>query len=174
MTLRVIAAYRPCKPSSAGPTTAYSQQLRYFDATKVDRCPRTAILEDLGEQLQTWRQQGDQIVLLMDVNEEVSSRQWKRWLQQHGLRDVIHDSHKGTLPPTYHRGSKAIDGIFVSHTIQAVQCGYMPFGQFPSDHRALWVDLHFQNVFGYKMPPIEGVTARRVNSDDPRSRKKFN
>lgn len=82
-----------------------------------------------------------------------------------------HHSQGHSIPPTYHRGSKPINGIFASSTIQITAGGYLPFGTFPSDHRLLWVDMDCDVAFGYNMPPAISPAARKLNSTDPRTRK---
>ena len=37
--LRIISAYRPCIPSTAGPSTTYSQHQRLFDMEKEEKEP---------------------------------------------------------------------------------------------------------------------------------------
>jgi hypothetical protein len=48
VTLQVISAYCPCKPSNVGPNTTYTQQKQFFDRNGDAWCPRDALLEDLG------------------------------------------------------------------------------------------------------------------------------
>jgi hypothetical protein len=81
ITLLVISAYRPCKPSTAGPNTAYLQQ-RYLDTVGIRTCPRQCILDDLGAFIDANRTAGDQIILGMDCNEDVSSDYWLNWLRK--------------------------------------------------------------------------------------------
>jgi hypothetical protein len=175
ITLRIISAYRTCKTTNSGSNTTHSQQRRYMDRNNDSRCPRAAMLQDLGNELQKWRTEGNQIILMMDCNEDVNSTPMKAWLNLHGLRNSILDHHNITnnTIPTYHRGSCAIDGIFISSTINIIKGGYMPFGAFPSDHWGLWVDITYTNAFGYNMPKTITPRARRLKSDDPRVRNKW-
>ena len=116
ITLRVITAYRPCTSSNAGPSTTHSQQERYFDLKGDDRTPRKAILDDLKIEIEKWKEEGDQIILLMDVNEDINTGSVKMWLHELQLREAITTKHRGN-EETYNRGSKAIDGIFISASI---------------------------------------------------------
>ena len=172
ITLRVVTAYRPCTPSSAGPGTAHSQQERYLDLKGDNRTPRTALLEDLKKEMETWQQEGDQIVLLMDANENVSAGTIKMWAQELHLREVI-STHHGEKEPTYNRGSKPIDGIFTSASITPIRSGYLPFGAFPSDHRLLYMDILYDNAFGYKMPQMVKPPERRLKCNDPVTKKRW-
>ena len=67
ITLRVICAYRPCKPHTPGANTVYAQHQRLFNITNDNRCPRNAILQDLQNEINLWKENdGDQIILMMD------------------------------------------------------------------------------------------------------------
>ncbi len=109
----------------------------------------------------------------MDCKEDVTKEKWISWRRKRGLRNGITPA-SSTSPSTYHIGSYPIDGIFVSPTITVRQSGYHPFGTFPSDHRSLWIDISYDNAFGYQMTKITIPSARRLKTGDPRIVKKFN
>jgi len=69
--LRVVTMYRPC--FSNGPLTTYQQQVQYL--TKIGRFlnPQEAILIDIAQELQTWQELGDHILLLTDYNDDIES-----------------------------------------------------------------------------------------------------
>ena len=133
--LRVITAYRACR--SAGPNSAYMQKSRYLDAIKRGICPRQALLQDLGEAIKTSHNNGEQVVLMMDCNSNVQDSQFQAWIEDIGLENGLLDEACPIMPATYHRGSQPIDGIFISPSLQAVNKGFLEFGYYPSDHRAL-------------------------------------
>ena len=108
-------------------------------------------MEDLGEFIEECNESNNQIILMMDCNENMENPGFKAWLESLGLTDIIPATHGGSAPPTYHRGSKQIDGIFVSRTIHPIHSGFLPFGEFPPDHRVLWINMTFENAFGFKM-----------------------
>ena len=172
--LRVICAYRPCRPSNPGPSTTYSQHQRHFDETDDDRCPRIAFMNDLLRQLLQWKEDGDQLILMIDCNENISSPSIKNAFREVGMKEAITHGRDTTTHATFHRGSIPIDGIFTSSTITLIQGGYLPFGTIPSDHRPLWIDIRYENAFGYKMSEIINPVARRLKSNLPKVRNKFN
>ena len=143
------------------------QQIRYFDELGEDKEPISALLDDLAQFIQTCHTNNDQIILLMDVNEDVSSAQFTAWLNNNGLEEAIAQNREGTAPPTYHQGSKQIDGIFISASITPLRSGFLEFGGFPSNHRALWLDISYHNAFGCKMAQISQTEPCRLKSDDP-------
>ena len=170
--MSIITAYRPCK--SLGINTTYTQQLRYLSVQKINECPRTLFMQELGDLINKMKGQGDQVVLLMDCNTDVTSDELTSWLEHHGLKNAITRKH-GCLESkaTYHRGSVPIDGIFVSESVHIDNAGYLAFGAFPTDHRCLWVDISFNNLFGHNMPRLYHANARRLQSDNPKVAKKF-
>ena len=169
VTTKLICAYRPCKPSrNIGISTVYSQQLQYMDDTGNDRDPRQALLEDLATFITECKQNNDQIIVIMDANEDVTTQQFQTWLQQNDLVEAIAAHREERAPATYHRGSKQIDGIFISTSINPIASGFLPFGVFPSDHRAIWIKISFDNMFGYKMKRITTPQARRLKCNNPK------
>ena len=70
---RMICGYNPCV--SSGHSTSYQQQRRFFLRTQQDlTCPRKKILEDLITQMKKWREEGDRLIICMDVNEDIYSK----------------------------------------------------------------------------------------------------
>ena len=173
ITLRVISAYRPCKTSATGSNTVFSQHQRYFTSRKENKCPRESILKDIGDEIKKWKEEGNQIILMMDCNEDVRTKNFQQWLGELGLKNAILDKHGQEAPPTFHKGSAPIDGIFISHSIDTIDCGFRPFGEFPSDHRALFIDISYNNAFGHNMNNIIRPKARRLKCNDPRIRDRW-
>ena len=56
-----------------------------------------------------------------------------------GLVEAIIVKHKAQwgLAATYQRGKDPIDGIYISPNLQILEGRYYPFGEAPSDYRAL-------------------------------------
>ena len=173
ITLRVITAYRPCNITGAGPSTVHSQHQRYLDTKDDHRTPREAMLTDLLSEISTWRDNGEQIILLMDCNEDVRNRRFKQKMLNAGLTEAITNDNERLTCPTHSRGSTPIDGIFISHTIHPRASGYLPFGEFPSDHRAIWIDISHENAFGSNTLKTVRPRARKLKSNDPKVRNKF-
>lgn len=105
----------------------------------------------------------------MDCNEDVRRHTISTWLQEVELMDCVLEKHeRNNAPPTYNRGSKPIDGMFCSTSLQVTACGYLPFGHFPSDHRGVWVDITYGSAFGHHIPKCIQPAARRLKCNDPR------
>ena len=87
-------------------------------------------------------------MVMMDVNEHVGNDFVTSTFQDVGLKEAILDRHmeEHGIQPTYQRGSDPIDGNFISANIDIELAGYPPFGDAPSDHRAIWVKVKEQTV----------------------------
>jgi hypothetical protein len=83
--LRVVTAYRPCKKNDSSPYATWTQHRNYFRGKKLEREPRTAILEDLQTEINGWTSAGEHVVLMMDCNEDVRSVAITNFLNACGL-----------------------------------------------------------------------------------------
>ena len=75
----------------------------------------------------------------MDVNENVSHREWYSTLSSLSLKEAITNKHKDSqgLVPTYQLRLEPIDGIYISEVLKISSGGYFLFGVSLSDHRAV-------------------------------------
>jgi hypothetical protein len=97
---------------------------------------------DLSRLVQKWTEAGKSVVLLTDWNADVRGKETRKYMADLGMREVITEFNGDEGPRTYNRGSKPIDGIFMTQDLYTVQGGYMPFGMgIGSDQRCLWLDI---------------------------------
>ena len=159
---RVVTAYCPT-PSSNGPHTVYSQHLKY-----LDKDPIQAFRTDLGQAISKWHQDGEQLILMGDWNQETQSEEFISWYSKLGLVDSILQKHGDGAPATYNKGSRRIDAILISATLRISKCGYLPFDSMPGDHRVLYIDIKVKHFIGHRPADIPSHQARRLKLDDPR------
>ena len=175
LTLRVFSAYRPTL-STGGTQTAYSQQKWYYQ-TQLNQnpCPRTTMIDDLCTQIQEAMQQGDQIIVAIDANDDLRAGEVQQKLSHCGLVDINLFKHGAHTLGTYNRGTAPIDGLWVSSTLMGSQCGYLPHGEGPPgcDHCILWMDIPKLMVFGNKITSHR-PSVRRMKTKDPRIVRRFN
>ena len=86
--------------------------------------PRQQMLNDLGEEIDNWKQQGHQLILMMDCNEDVRSSQFHSFLERYSLKECILQKHGNDAPNTYIDGKDPIDGIFTTSAISIETGGY--------------------------------------------------
>ena len=72
VALRIVSAYCPVN-NNVGSLSAYNCQRRYLYAKDNNQCPHQAFIDDLGTDIQTWLDVGDQLVIAANINEPVGS-----------------------------------------------------------------------------------------------------
>jgi len=133
-------------------------------------------LMDLAKEINIWQDKGDHIILLLDFNDNVTDIKVKTWVAKLGLVEAIMWLHPINPPPMYQRGRHPIDGIFLaSKMLHKAVGGYFCFGEaVPSDHRAIWLDLHLPEICPHDQVPHTSPWVRRLQCKDPRIVNKYN
>jgi hypothetical protein len=190
--------------TSAGAKTAYMQQYRGISAKlrsstnqSTPNPPRQFILD-----LQAWLEhlivEGHQLIVSMDSNEDVLSSpglftpltynpdtitscaqhdgRLATLLKTCGLLDILTVHHTEDPPPTYNRGRKRLDYIFISNTLTpaVLRSGILPFySLFLSDHRPCYIDIDATALFGEATSQITSADRRGLQLTDPRKVQKY-
>ena len=171
---RIISAYAPCIVRNPNATnTVYQQQRNYFLEQNISTCPLVMFHNDLLEELSKWVTDGDRIILMMDLNDSIESSTFVHDLRNLDIISATHRSHNGPYPPTFNRGRYQIDDIFVSMSISVSQCGMLPFGDGPGDHRGVFIDVPIIEVEGSNRDRIVRIPKRKLISSNPKVVKKF-
>jgi hypothetical protein len=124
--LRVVTEYRPVM-NKTGVLSVWNQQKNYFESVHEDRCPREMFVQDLAAVATQWLATGDQLVIKGNVNKDIRTCGLSSRLQDMGMVEISTQSHGLVGPATYNRGSAPNDTIYVSPTLQGIQCGYDKF-----------------------------------------------
>lgn len=174
----VITLYRPCNTEITKTGSARSQQFGQIRARfpHITKDPLALFDSDLKIMVENFMEQGHQMVVMGDYNQDllVTSSPTKKMLERLGLQDGIMSKYGGTAPRTHVYGSRPIDGIFVSPTLHITQGGYAPGDIIVSDHRMLWIDITTASMLGEKYNPILRPSQRKLNTSNPRVKRKFN
>ncbi len=130
-------------------------------------CPLALFQHDLIKQIKKWQELGDKIILFMDHNEHVIKGPMGKDLGDRNgldLREAI-VQHTGTsLGATFFRGSKPIDGMWVSSNLGISNACVMPFGYGVGNHRAFILDVPLESLIGLDPVKIVRPVSRRLNS----------
>mmetsp|Transcript_21350 Transcript_21350/g.30549 ORF Transcript_21350/g.30549 Transcript_21350/m.30549 type:complete len:1538 (+) Transcript_21350:1841-6454(+) len=197
-----VTGYRVCASteSAAGETTAFKQQfniLRERMEGKID--PRRQGTMDMQTWLMHYIAQGIGVILYLDGNEDIKGRVGS-WVEltpytpgihashsDHngslatlvttcGLVDVMAEQHSKDLPPTYTRGKKRIDYVFVTPRLMGsvLRSSMLPFHtMFGGDHRPLLIDFDAVRLFGDTSHEIQRPKASGLKLQDPRVVNKY-
>jgi len=158
-----------------GPLSTYQQHVRYLAEKDCTDTPKNRFLTDLKMAIKQWQTDGDIVMVLADMNEDVRSPLIKNMFREVGMAEVITSQHQRP-PETHNRGSHPIDGIFIPLSLlDKCQTGYLGFGEaLPSDHRALWIDVDAQSICPLEPEAIERPVAQWLQCRDPRIIEKYN
>jgi len=166
--VRIYTAYQLCKSSS--PLTTYQQHQWYLAGTNnPHRCLRDVFWEDLIAEVQEAQVEGEQIIIMADINEDIKGPVTKKYICQIGLVEALMTLHKTKPPQTHQRGQEPIDRIFLSESLlEGAKGGYLEFDNgLGSDHRGIWL-LPAANLFGDPNINYTPAKARRLQCKDPR------
>jgi hypothetical protein len=135
--------------------------------------------KDLEVTLMGWRQDGYEIILLVDANEVVGKNPGgiSSILGKTGLYDILQYKHSHEEDINTHvRGTKQINYIFGTDLIRnhCHSAGILPFGiSYQSDHKALFVEINLEGLMKTKITLIETVMARNLMQATPKERTTF-
>jgi len=104
--------------------------------------PANSLWRDLHQEICSWQLAGDVLIIGGDWNEDMTTLQWKQFWIHLGLSTM--DSFTGNNPyPTYFRGVKQLDNVYVSPILTTVSGGFISAsaGVLGADHAALWLDI---------------------------------
>ena len=92
-----ISVYRPCLSSTGGCTTTYEQHRHHIP---TDKEPRKLLLEDLTDLTLSFQAKGDNIVIDMDANQDINSRQLRTFMNSLNLKNSVFAIHGNNCPST--------------------------------------------------------------------------
>jgi len=110
------------------------------------------------------------------MNEDVLALDIQKFCMETHLVEAISSLH-GTSPVlTHQRGSKAIDGIFLSKPLlEEAKGGFLQFGEvMVSNYRAVWIDIPAQYFNMLHTNNITKANGRQLKCQDPRIVDKYN
>lgn len=177
--MRIISAYQVGLATRPGTNTAAAQQRAQIITEQSKECqyqrrtPRDAFIHDLQFFIRQVQSEGEDIILVGDFNEEMSSPTsgMDQLATNCGLADLF-SIRLGTTsgPATYQRGPRRIDYALVSPALieHVLAAGYDPFGyRIPTDHRAFYIDFATEAVFSQELTPLAPADKRDFVSTRP-------
>jgi len=111
---RIVLAYNVGRQAPRGDSTIFQQQLRYIQNHHLSTTPRRLFMIDFLAMLQAWRQQGDRLLIFMDMNEHILNGPLARRMARMGLEEATHKNWGSLEPHTYVGGKEPIDAVFHS------------------------------------------------------------
>ena len=170
----MVSIYRARKPPEAGGRKAYCQQQQALLKLGKSSSPDKQFWSDLWEQIRLWSDNGDQLLLYRDWNQDVRKQALLDQFAEFNLVPAIISQHDPTTAPeTYSGGREPIDEIFASVTLGVTKAGYLEHGSSQGDHRPIWINVDKTNAMGTIYPEIPSHKARRLKCSDPKVVKRY-
>ena len=145
--------------------------------------PRVLFDKHLIQEMKIWVEQGDNIILGIDMNGDVRKGELAMQLRRLDMQDLILHQHKSMSPPsTYNQNQNRtpIDALWGSLLLDVERLGYRPFDQelpsAPSDgHRMIWVEVNNLSSLGKDVPhSSKASNATQLKSRNPLIRNRYN
>jgi len=168
MFLRIVSVYRPCSIDNTN--SAYMAHYQYSLHFMEGKCPRELLLVDLLQDITSWKEKGDSIIIVGNFNEDIRLGVLNEWKKDTGLEDVFDERNVDNhiLPPAFNRGINPIDTIMCTAGITVIKAGYLAFGEGAGVRRPLFMDVTVTLTLGIKMAVPKKMVARRLKLQDPR------
>jgi hypothetical protein len=133
-TLLVITAYRivQSRTKGSGPATSMMQQWRKLRAKGIENPnPRQQILTDLITFVKPYEQAGNEVLIMLDVNDSIDSAHMDKFMDELNLCNLMCDYIPATPPTTYQRGRNRIDHIVgtMGINLAMIRAYVIPFGK---------------------------------------------
>jgi len=160
----IITAYTPCATRNRAISTTITQQKRYWRLQGDLQCPRKILRRDLITQMKQWREDSNTLILLLDRNAHMKGGQLSRILKHPDL-DIKYaiDLQTGIDgPATFVRGTRQIDGAWITLDIDGEAARFLPFFFGVGDHRGLIFDIPKHSLLGGDIHRISRPTACRL------------
>ena len=174
--LVVVSAYRPSREGT-GESTVWAQHRLYFNSINRKVDPRKAFVDDICKQIQQWRDEGCEVLLGIDANEDISVNSpdsIRQRFRECGLDEAILKRYPPTATHQRNQSNVAIDGIFTTSGVPVLAGGYYAFDEFvEADHRALWIDIDLTAALGNFKPQESSFKPRKLSLMDSRSVKRY-
>ncbi len=138
---RLVSAHNVGQHKSRGDSTIYQQQIWHIQNNALAHYPSRLFVMDFISQLQTWQQQGDRLLIFIDMNEHVLNGHLAKYMKKMSLREATHQVWGINEPHTYFRGTEPIDGVRHLHNLEVTASLLLSFHEGVGDHRSTIVDI---------------------------------
>ena len=136
-------------------------------------------IRDLCKFLGNLRDEGNNEVLGMDVNNNVRDGKVKTALMEIGMYKAVVSNHGSeSVPATCatNKQRKPIDSIWTSPGLTVLQCGFLPFHNvygFQFNHRLIWADICNKDMLGHQPQRIYHAPRFNGRSNNSDIREKY-
>ena len=179
----IITVYRVCIQSGQGKNTITIQQQRDIQQDTGHLVnARERYTDDIAKLVQFLQQKSHHVILCGDANDDMNDKshknKWRKMLQACNM-SIVSDLKfpTATLPATYERGRRCLDMVAISQGIPLSSIramGYLSYSDpLPSDHRAIYLDLDAESLFGTHLPDLTKSSFRHFNTKNKKQMDRY-
>ena len=146
----IITGYKPCIQEQCGDKTVTAQQKRILKMQGSNKTPRKQWDKDLCNTINTWKQEGNKILWMGDLNRGLEDNDVAEIIERTELYDIIGAIHGDTKINSHITGSRQIDFFLGTQGIVETveKTGILPFYiGIDSDHRGMFCDIDKHQLF---------------------------
>ena len=168
----VIQLYRPCRNQQDIGST-YAQQQAWLDNMN----PLEKFDKDLMILIDEFQIQGYQMIIMGDINQTLKTEPTglEKQLNERGIIDHVRERYgKEKAPNTHYRGSRPIDAIFGSESLEMIRGGYDPGQTEISDHRSIWGEFTLDSILGEDRGAFQKPKTRKLQIKNKKVTKRYN
>ena len=130
-------------------------------------------MTDFLAMLQCWRQQGDRLLIFIDMNKDILNGPLAKRMLRMGLEEATHQHWGDIKPHTYLGGKEPIDAVFHTPDLEVTSTLQLSFHKGVGDHRTVLVDISTWSAIGKQEFQVIHPHAQRLNSKNNRARAKY-
>jgi hypothetical protein len=171
--LQIVSAYNVGRQAPQGDSTIFQQQLRYIQNHQLSTTLRRLFMIDFLATLQVWHQQGDRLLIFMDMNEHILNGPLARCMLRMGLEEETHQHWGDTKPHTCVGGKEPIDAVFHSPDLEVTSTMQLSFHEGVRNHRRVLVDISTWSAIDKQEFNVVHPHAQQLNSKNDRTRSKY-
>ena len=171
---RMVVAYQVGQARQKGIQTIYQQHARYISRHGIPGMPRSLFQDDIVTAITNWINNGDRLILFIDMNEHVLSGTLPQKLLRLGLEEATHKHWGIDEPNTYVYGdSKPIDGVYHTPDLVITAVAQLSFHEGVGDHRNILIDITTHSAIGKFERRVIPPKARRLTTRNESSVKSY-
>eukprot|EP00957_Ditylum_brightwellii_P003924 298933-Ditylum_brightwellii.AAC.1 len=134
-------------------------------------------MEDLKHHSQKWKEEGNQVIVMGDINEYINCSSIMAFFKHLDMRELISERHrkKGPASTRSNKSGVAIDRIWATLGVSIIAGGYLPFNHLiRSDHQLISIKFRLAYAFGNIEPPMRKPAARDLRMDNEIGQRRCN
>ena len=113
--------------------------------------------------------QGEELVLMMDMNDDIYKSPFARKLTELGFEEQFQKTNSADAPHSHAEGSKPISAVLATQGIDVRNYFQFRHRVGTGNHRVHALDITLQSIYGTSAPPPVKKAGRKLQCSQPRT-----